>query len=100
MDIANLRFELARDVIFRLSASRDYARPGLADIRNYVTTSLDANGNVTSTAGNPFLRPIIADNADATLEWYFAGSHLGSMCKWQTFGARWLRRSFMAGWQS
>ena len=32
----------------------------------------------TSTAGNPFLKPITSDNFDATLEWYFAGSRVGS----------------------
>src|SRR5207248_8783646 len=76
---ANLKFGLTQDLIFRLSASRDFARPSLADIRNFLTFGLDANGNITSTAGNPFLKPITSDNADATLEWYFAGSRVGSL---------------------
>jgi len=76
---ANLKFGLSRDVIFRLAASRDMARPSLADTRNFLTIGLDSNGNPNSTAGNPFLRPITSDNFDATLEWYFAGSRLGSI---------------------
>ena len=75
----NLRFELTRDLIFRLAASRDLARPALADIRNFLTFGLDANGNITSTAGNPYLKAMTSDNFDATLEWYFGGSHLGSI---------------------
>jgi TonB-dependent receptor len=75
----NLKFGLSEDLIFRLSASRDFARPGLADIRNFLTIGLDSNGLPQSSAGNPFLRPITSDNFDATLEWYFAGSRVGSL---------------------
>jgi len=76
---ANLKFGITNDLVFRLAASKDFARPSLADIRNFITTGLDANGNVTSTAGNPYLKPITSENFDATLEWYFAGSRLGSI---------------------
>jgi TonB-dependent receptor len=75
----NLKFGITNDLVFRLAASKDLARPALNDIRNFITTGLDANGNVTSTAGNPFLKPITSDNFDATLEWYFAGSRVGSL---------------------
>jgi TonB-dependent receptor len=75
---ANLKFGLSRDLIFRLAASRDFARPALADIRNFLTIGLDSNGNPQSSAGNPFLRPITSDNFDASLEWYFGGSRVGS----------------------
>jgi TonB-dependent receptor len=75
----NLRFGLTRDLIFRLAASEDFARPQLADIRNFLVIGLDSNGNPTASAGNPFLKPITSDNADATLEWYFGGSHVGSL---------------------
>jgi TonB-dependent receptor len=76
---ANLKFGLTNDLIFRLAASRAIARPTLADTRNFLNQSLDSNGGVTTTAGNPFLKPILSDNFDATLEWYFAGSRLGSL---------------------
>jgi len=75
----NLKFGLTRDLILRLAASRDFARPSLADIRNFITIGLDANGNPTSSAGNPFLKPITSDNFDATVEWYFGGSRVGSI---------------------
>jgi TonB-dependent receptor len=76
---ANLKFGLSEDLIFRLAASKDFARPNLSDIRNFLTIGLDSNGNITSSAGNPFLKPITSDNVDATLEWYFAGSRVGSL---------------------
>jgi len=76
---ANLKFGLSRDLIFRLAGSRDFARPALSDVRNFLTFGLDSNGNPTSSAGNPFLKPITSDNFDATLEWYFGGSRVGSL---------------------
>ena len=75
----NLKFGLSQDLIFRLAASRDFSYPGLADIRNYQTFALDTNGHIQVTAGNPRLKPITSDNFDATLEWYFAGSRVGSI---------------------
>src|SRR5438093_6006152 len=75
----NLKFGLTQDLIFRLAASKDFARPSLADIRNFLTIGLDSNGFPQSSAGNPFLKPITSKNADATLEWYFGGSHVGSL---------------------
>jgi TonB-dependent receptor len=75
----NLKFGLTRDLILRFAASKDFARPALSDIRNFLTIGLDSNGNPNSTAGNPFLKPITSNNADATLEWYFGGSRVGSL---------------------
>jgi len=75
----NLKFGLTPDLILRFAASKDMARPSLADIRNFITVGLDGNGNPTSSAGNPFLKPITSKNFDATLEWYFAGSGIGSL---------------------
>jgi len=75
----NLKFGMTQDLIFRLAASEDFSRPALADIRNFLFIGADSNGNPTASAGNPFLKPITSDNADATLEWYFAGNHVGSL---------------------
>jgi TonB-dependent receptor len=75
----NLKFGLSPDLILRFAASKDMARPSLADIRNFITVGLDGNGNPTSSAGNPFLKPITSNNFDLTLEWYFAGSGIGSL---------------------
>jgi len=76
---ANLKFGITNDLIFRLAASKDYARPQLSDIRNFLTIGIGSNGNLTATAGNPNLKPITSDNFDATVEWYFAGNRLGSI---------------------
>jgi len=77
---ANLKFGLTNDLIFRLSASKDLSWASLADIRNFLTVGFDVPTNqLTATAGNPFLKPITSDNFDATLEWYFAGSRVGSL---------------------
>jgi TonB-dependent receptor len=77
---ANLKFGLTDDLIFRLSASKDLSWASLADIRNFLTVGFDVPTNqLNATAGNPFLKPITSDNFDATLEWYFAGSRVGSL---------------------
>jgi len=76
---ANLKFGLTDDLVFRLAASRDFARAGLADIRNFRTFGITSTGQIQVTSGNPNLKPITSDNFDATLEWYFAGSRLGSL---------------------
>jgi len=76
---ANLKFGIGNDFVVRFAASKDFARPSLADIRNFLTISIDQNGQLQASAGNPQLKPITSDNFDATLEWYFAGSHLGSL---------------------
>jgi TonB-dependent receptor len=69
----NLKLGLTDNLLMRFAASRVMARPGLGDIRNFITTSFDVNTNqLTSTAGNPYLKPAIADQFDVTLEWYFA----------------------------
>lgn len=76
----NLKFGLTRDLIFRLAASKDFARPALADIRNFLNPGFDlASNTLQATAGNPFLKPITSNNYDATLEWYFGGSRVGSL---------------------
>jgi TonB-dependent receptor len=75
----NLKFGIGRDFVVRFAASEDYARPGLADIRNFLTIGLDSNGVLNASAGNPNLKPITSDNYDLTFEWYFAGSHLGAI---------------------
>lgn len=77
----NLKFGLTRDLILRIAASRNLARPNMSDIRNFLTiggTSSDQSFQLTATAGNPFLKPAISDNFDASLEWYFGGSRIGS----------------------
>lgn len=69
----NLKFGLSRDMLIRLAASRVMTRPDLADIRNFVSTSLSSDGSsLSANAGNPYLKPALATQFDATFEWYFA----------------------------
>jgi TonB-dependent receptor len=69
----NLKFGLSRDMIMRFAASRVMTRPDLSNIRNFLSIGL-ANDGVTlnSTAGNPYMKPALASQFDATFEWYFA----------------------------
>jgi TonB-dependent receptor len=69
----NLKFGLSRDLLLRFAASRVMTRPDLANIRNFVSIGLSQDGStLSSTAGNPYLKPALATQFDATLEWYFA----------------------------
>jgi TonB-dependent receptor len=69
----NLKFGLTNDLILRFAASKNLARPEMAQIRNFIDVGIDPDTNVlTATAGNPFLKPAISKNFDASLEWYFA----------------------------
>ena len=70
---ANLKFGIGRDVVLRLAASKVMTRPDFANIRNFLQLGFDTNsGQITATAGNPFLKPATAWQFDATVEWYFA----------------------------
>jgi len=70
----NLKFQLTGSLLARFAASRALARPGLSDIRNFITigTSPLDPSRLSAQAGNPFLRPALSDQFDVTLEWYFA----------------------------
>jgi len=77
----NVKFGLTETLIARFAASRALARPALADIRNFVTIGSDASAGfqLTATAGNPFLKPALSDQFDASLEWYFRPGGVGSL---------------------
>ncbi|WP_338245509.1 TonB-dependent receptor [Aurantiacibacter hainanensis] len=68
----NMRFGLTDDLIFRLAGSKVLTRPENSYIRNFLTIGLGTSGELTATAGNPFLLPATAWQFDASLEWYFA----------------------------
>lgn len=80
----NLRFEVADDVQLRFGASRAMVRPSFSQIRPYSNISFDFEGAEfdpdlnglagTATAGSPDLKPTVADQLDASAEWYFAES--------------------------
>ncbi|UIP06073.1 TonB-dependent receptor [Erythrobacter sp. SDW2] len=74
----NLRFGLTDDIILRLAGSKVLSRPENSYIRNFLTIGLGTSGELTATAGNPFLKPATAWQFDASLEWYFA-QQVGSL---------------------
>jgi TonB-dependent receptor len=70
----NLKFGLTEELILRFAASRNLARPGMDQLRNFLTVGSDSSAGfrLTGSSGNPFLKPAVSDNFDASLEWYFA----------------------------
>jgi iron complex outermembrane receptor protein len=72
----NIAFNLADDLLLRLAASKVVARPALRDVAPGITVSLTT---FTATAGTPDLKPIEANQYDATLEWYLAEASLLSV---------------------
>ena len=68
----NLKFGVTEDIIFRLAASKVLTRPDNSYTRNFLTLGIGSSGELTASAGNPFLVPATAWQFDASLEWYFA----------------------------
>ncbi len=95
----NIKFDLSDKLVSRFAYSRAMSRPDIGLLRNFLTVNRlspnlsdqsdpnvtrDAAGNpiaydwqYTGTSGNPGLKPITADQFDATLEYYF--SRAGSL---------------------
>ena len=68
----NVRYEATDELLFRFAASQVMTRPDSSYVRNYITTSIDGNGQLQTNAGNPYLLPATAWQFDLTAEWYFA----------------------------
>jgi len=92
----NLKVELTDDLITRFAIARAAAYPDLSEVRNNLTVGiLNYNPAVeyvdvpddspydgmidtayvqgwTGSGGNPYLEPMISDQVDLSLEWYFA----------------------------
>lgn len=64
---ANFKWNLADNLILRLSAAKVLTRPALDQMSPY--SSINVNTR-TITRGNPKLQPFRADQADASVEWY------------------------------
>ena len=65
----HLRWDLDQSLIGRFALSRSMGRPNYNEMAAAV--SLD-NIRGTGTTGNPYLKPIMSTNIDASLAWYFA----------------------------
>jgi iron complex outermembrane receptor protein len=68
----NLRYELTKDMIARFGASRTIGRQNYNILgAGFGTPTCDAAG-CHVTGPNPDLKPLTADNVDASWAWYFA----------------------------
>jgi TonB-dependent receptor len=74
----DFQLEPMDDVIARVSYSRTLARPDYANL--FASVSVDNNnpnrptasgGVATGAQGNPGLKPLVSDNFDVSMEWYF-----------------------------
>ncbi|HEY8616355.1 TonB-dependent receptor [Phenylobacterium sp.] len=80
----DFQMELMEDLIGRVSFSRTIARPDYGDLFASVTIEAPnrpvANGAIPiGRRGNPNLQPLISDNFDVALEWYYKpGSFLSA----------------------
>jgi TonB-dependent receptor len=66
---ANLAWDLDENLVLRIGANRDISRPNLSDLRAAASVDAAPFGG-TITAGNPDLRPFMANSVEASLELY------------------------------
>ncbi|MDO8178454.1 MAG: TonB-dependent receptor [Undibacterium sp.] len=78
---ANLRFDLRKDLVARVAASKTMTRPDFGALASSISLSPPAVvGGIGSGSGaNPDLKPIRSNNFDTSLEWYFAPRSLASV---------------------
>ncbi len=65
---ANLRLTLANNMFLRLAYSQQVSRPGFAQLAPITTLNFQDR---IGSSGNPDLKPLRADQLDASLEYYF-----------------------------
>ncbi len=65
---ANLKFDMADDLVFRFAASQTQTLP---DFSALGASSWGSDLSRTGGGGNPKLNPVLSTNFDANLEWYF-----------------------------
>ena len=75
----DFRIEPMDNVVARASYSRTMSRPDygnlfVSDVANAPNRPTAIGGVATGNAGNPGLLPLVSDNLDIALEWYFAPS--------------------------
>ncbi|HWT50907.1 MAG TPA: TonB-dependent receptor, partial [Caulobacter sp.] len=63
----NVKIDLRDDLVARFAASRVVNRPNVTDSAPRISVSRDSP---TASGGNPDLNPFLADQYDASLEWY------------------------------
>ncbi|ACG78869.1 TonB-dependent receptor [Phenylobacterium zucineum HLK1] len=71
---ANVVAEVTPDFLVRAAAAKVMVRPGLGSLNPGGT--FNTTGNLTISAGNPFLKPAKANTYDLSFEWYPGGDSL------------------------
>jgi len=74
----NLAYNLAEDRILRVAVARVMARPNYSDLAPMVSLGSLNGVDPTATAGNPNLKPTLANQLDIAYEWYFDDSAIAS----------------------
>ncbi|MBB5711008.1 TonB-dependent receptor [Sphingomonas xinjiangensis] len=72
----DFQVEVARNLLGRISYSKTISRPNYGSLYTATTVGgpprpINNGGIATANTGNARLRPLISDNFDASLEWYF-----------------------------
>ena len=70
----NLKIDVAPDLVARFAAAETMTRADYSQLAG--ATSLSGPTTATGTGGNPDLKPILSNDFDAGLEWYFAKQSL------------------------
>lgn len=65
----NMKWDLNKEVVARMGVSRTMTRPDFGALGGTVTLT---DENHTGNGGNANLKPIISNNLDFTVQWYFA----------------------------
>jgi len=70
----NVKLDLSSNLVARFAVSRSMAKPAMQDVRQSFVFGTNQNdpSRLQGSAGNPYLLPATSDQADLTLEWYFA----------------------------
>jgi iron complex outermembrane receptor protein len=79
---AAFKVNFRQDLIGRFTAGRTITRPGFSQLNPGIAlVHSSETTQATGAGGNPNLKPVVADNFDSALEWYFAptGSVTGTV---------------------
>ena len=74
LESANLKVDLTSKLVARFAAASTMTRADYSALAGFTDLSPPGaiGGTGTGTGGNPDLKPILSNNLDAGLEWYFA----------------------------
>jgi iron complex outermembrane recepter protein len=78
---ANIALDVSDEIVARFSISRNLSRPALTDLAVAGTVSTNSSNQLggSITAGNPNLKPFLADSIEASLDYYQGKSGYASI---------------------